>query len=134
MIDCQINFVVSSFPSRISGDPRANIALSRALAFLLTARHLPPNDVARTPSAAGPSSSSRAPPDHFRTPDHPFSLFEGLAGTICAWADACAVIRNRLRKDILEASGVDSDTTAQPHSRRVLGIPGMGGYRVHGAL
>jgi hypothetical protein len=32
----------------------------------------------------------------YRRPDHPYSLFEGLAGAVCAWADACVVIRERL--------------------------------------
>jgi len=71
--------------------------LSRALSFLLHATELPPLSQDPTP---------------YRTPDHPYSLFEGLAGAVCAWADACAVIESRL------------------HSKwnpLVLGMPGLGG-------
>lgn len=32
----------------------------------------------------------------YRRPDRPYSLFEGLAGAVCAWADACVVIKERL--------------------------------------
>lgn len=57
----------------------------------------------------------------YRTPDHPYSLFEGLSGTICAWLDACVLIRQRL---------------SAPNEKvgQMLGIPGIGGARVHGLL
>lgn len=77
----------------------SNDQLSRALAFLLHATELPPL-----------STSSRL---GYRTPDRPFSLFEGFAGAVCAWADACAVIQNRRL----------SGSRTSP----VLGFPGMGG-------
>ncbi|KAH8116097.1 hypothetical protein DFH11DRAFT_1506897 [Phellopilus nigrolimitatus] len=98
------------------GTPEADISLSRALAFLLHARELPP---LATPSA------HTSP---YRTPDHPYSLFEGLAGTVCAWVDACVIIRERLAETGENRPGGD-----RPRGP-VLGIPGLGGASAHGIL
>jgi hypothetical protein len=101
----------------------ADYFLSRALAFLLVARDTPPF----------------ATDSPYRMPDNPLSLFEGLAGTICAWAEACVVIKARLARMQLHA---------QKHSRKnpyedgnlatdrvdILGIPGLGGLGPHGLL
>ncbi|KAG9000400.1 hypothetical protein FRB94_005454 [Tulasnella sp. JGI-2019a] len=76
-----------------------DLQLSRALAFLVHATELPPL-----------STQSRLP---YRTPDHPFSLFEGLSGAVCAWADACTIIEARL----------SNGRQISP----VLGLPGLGG-------
>ncbi|KAF2432205.1 hypothetical protein EJ08DRAFT_138558 [Tothia fuscella] len=35
--------------------------------------------------------------DRYRMPDHPHSLFEGLAGTVWAWAEACIFLEAKLR-------------------------------------
>ena len=84
-----------------------NTSLSRALALLLKSTELPP-------LAPGESSP-------FRTPDHPYSLFEGLAGAVCAWLDACVIIRGNL----------DKGTTS---TKMVLGFPGFGGVGANGYL
>lgn len=86
----------------LSGDDKN---LSRGLAFLLHATQLPPL-----------SSSSNYP---YRTPDHPWSLFEGLAGAVCAWADACVILEEKLQK---------------PTKAKVLGMPGLGGLGAIGIL
>ena len=77
------------------------------LAFLLKSTELPP----LVPGESSP----------FRTPDHPYSLFEGLAGAICAWLDACVIIRGYLNKE----------TTS---TTMVFGFPGFGGAATHGYL
>lgn len=35
--------------------------------------------------------------EKYRTPDHPYSLFEGLAGTVLVWSEAVRLIEKRLR-------------------------------------
>ncbi|KAL1955793.1 hypothetical protein VTO42DRAFT_8113 [Malbranchea cinnamomea] len=60
--------------------------LSRGLTFLLHARQTQP--FKRHGIGGGL---------HYRMPDAPYSLFEGLAGTVTAWADACVVISARLK-------------------------------------
>lgn len=99
--------------------------LSRALAFLLHARNTPPYD-----------KSS----DTYRVPDHPFSLTEGLAGTVCAWADACVAIQARLRKIQLEAQGpiseaaLKKDAVFRELESRQLGFPTLAYHRPTGLL
>jgi hypothetical protein len=85
----------------------ADYFLSRALAFLLAARDTPPF-----------ATESR-----YRMPDNPFSLFEGLAGTICAWSEACAVIKARLNR--MEDPSTDPRSAFEGCS--ILGFPGLGG-------
>lgn len=61
-------------------------------------------------------------------PDTPYSLFEGLAGTICAWAEACVVITTRLRKlEKLERAGINIKGDIDKEDEYELGIPGLGG-------
>lgn len=79
--------------------------LGKALAFMVHAMELPP--MAKHPILA------------YLTPDHPYSLFEGLAGAICAWADTCAVIRNTLDKKQVAP---------------ILGVLGLGGLGPSGML
>lgn len=87
-----------------------NIALSQSIAMLLQATRLPPLDDSQDAL-------------QYRTPDHPASLFEGLAGAITAWLDACVAIRALLQED------------KTPHPvLKVLGIPGLGGIVAHGLL
>ena len=62
--------------------------LSQALAFLIEATKTPPFGTSEV----------------YRMPHKPYSLFEGLAGTICAWAEACVVIVTRLRMVEVEDS------------------------------
>lgn len=103
--------------------------LSRALALLLEARETKPY-----------SSGSRKTSREYRMPDRPYGLFEGLAGNVCAWAEACAVIEARLRKMELEEEGkaapgtFKKDEIFQEHMRRQLGFPGVGGYEPKGFL
>ncbi|KAL3482103.1 hypothetical protein BJX99DRAFT_252818 [Aspergillus californicus] len=95
--------------------------LSRALAMLLHARETRPYNRAETGN-------------EYRVPDHPYSLFEGLAGTVCAWADACAVLQARLRK--MELAGVDvkKDQKFKEYIQQQLGFPFLGGNGVAGVL
>jgi hypothetical protein len=95
--------------------------LSRALAFMMLARECPPYS-----SALGITSSY-----DFRTPDRPFSLYEGLAGQLCAWAETCAVIKGRLRqmdlaadKDVSRAE-IEGDRIFTKCLIQQLGFPGL---------
>jgi hypothetical protein len=76
---------------------------SRALAFLVHSTDLPPLEL------HGPS------PAPYREPDAPYSLFEGLAGAVCAWADACAAIQAII------------DPRPEHPPSQVFGLPGLGG-------
>ncbi len=101
----------------------ADYFLSRALAFLLAARDTQPF-----------AASSL-----YRMPDNPFGLFEGLAGTICAWSEACAVITARLK--IMQMLGEEppqrtprEDESFAAIRGTILGFPGLGGMGPHGLL
>jgi hypothetical protein len=114
-----------------SEDLTGDYFLSRALAFLLLARESPPYN-----TALGIGSRY-----DFRMPDRPYSLFEGLAGIICAWAEACAVIQARLRKmDVEDGTASISSTTLNDDEifkKRMLqhlGFPGLGGRGPTGLL
>lgn len=100
----------------------ADYFLSRALAFLLAARDAPP-------------FATNSP---YRMPDNPFSLFEGLAGTICAWSEACVVIGARLARMQEQAEGRSLQTREDSHHTAdrgvILGFPGLGGMGPHGVL
>ena len=104
-----------------------NYFLSRALAFLLHARETRPYNTSPDPSAKD-----------YRMPDDPYCLFEGLAGTVCAWTDACAAIEARLRKMELEETGIFSTSTLKDDSvfrglvQRQLGFPALGGHGATG--
>lgn len=108
----------------------ADYFLSRALAFLLHARESRPY-----------SNSSKSSRD-FRMPDSPYCLFEGLAGTVCAWAEACATIEARLRKmeldrkssNINATSAFEDDGVFQDLVRQQLGFPALGGHGVTGVF
>ncbi|KAL2001615.1 hypothetical protein VTN02DRAFT_1524 [Thermoascus thermophilus] len=101
--------------------------LSRALALLLEARETRPY-----------SSGTRKTARDYRMPDDPYSLFEGLAGNVCAWAEACAVIEARLRKMELEDEGkvnaFTRDQIFREHTERELGFPGLGGHGPRGLI
>lgn len=86
--------------------------LSRALALLLLARESPPYSTAM----GIPSSYD------FRLPDRPYNLFEGMAGELCAWAEACVAIQARLCK-----LGPDRDPVMmRKYRERELGFPCLG--------
>ncbi|KAE8350996.1 putative lanthionine synthetase C family protein [Aspergillus coremiiformis] len=105
--------------------------LSRALTLLLHARETPPYN-----------TSPRASSNVYRMPDHPFSLHEGLSGTVCAWADACVAIQARLRKMDLELEGNEPvleaalrmDPTFKELTSRQLGFPAIAYHRPTGLL
>jgi hypothetical protein len=64
-------------------------------------------------------------------PDNRFSLFEGLSGSMCAWADACAVIQVRIRSIELKHAGkniaaIEQDEEIQCRLQHQLGVPGFG--------
>jgi hypothetical protein len=96
--------------------------LSRALAFLLHARDTRPYNTTPAPSDRD-----------YRLPDDPWSLFEGLPGTVCAWADACAIVQAKLRKMELGAMAY-TDPAFQSARRSQLGFPGLGGNGAPGVF
>ena len=68
----------------------------------------------------------------YRMPDHPFSLFEGLAGTLCAWSEACSLVRQKLRVLELENTGagqeiIEKDSVLAGLRSKQLGFPCLGG-------
>jgi hypothetical protein len=73
--------------SMMEDETTGDYFLSRAIAMLLHARETRPYN--QSPGTGNPE---------YRMPDMPSSWFEGLAGTVCAWAEACAFIEARLRK------------------------------------
>lgn len=97
--------------------------LSRALAFLRQATKIQPLNTES---------------DEYRMPDKAYGLYQGLSGTICAWAEACVVLVARLRKlDLHEQSGEGNwqeDEFFKKHSLHKLGFPTLGGTRVTGLL
>ncbi|KAL4782880.1 hypothetical protein BJX76DRAFT_274910 [Aspergillus varians] len=105
-------------PEMLTGD----FFLSRALAMLLHCRETRPYN--QSPETAS---------NKYRMPDNPYSLFEGLSGTVCAWADACAVIMARLRQ--MEV-GVDfnQDAVFRECIQQQLGFPCLGRTRTTGLL
>ena len=90
----------------------AKTTLSRALTFLVHATELPP--IVQDPLLP------------YGIPDHPYSMFEGLAGAVCAWADACVIIKTFLDGD----DDGEGDAMIAP----VLGLPGMGGFGPMGII
>jgi hypothetical protein len=103
--------------------------LSRALAFMLHSRETRPYNTV-------PANTDR----DYRMPDDPYSLFEGLAGNVCAWADTCAVLQARLRsaeysrKNDGSSVGLTEDSIFQEAASRTLGFPLIGGNGAHGLL
>ena len=101
--------------NRMSGD----YFLSKALAFLLQAIK---------------TQSFSTALNEYRMLDKPYSLYEGSAGTISAWAEACVILVVRLRKMTLDnESGGKSwreDELLQKHCLYELGFPTLGGIRV----
>lgn len=93
--------------------------LSRAIAFLLEARNTQPFH-----------TDEPSTPQHYRMPDNPYSLFEGLAGTVCAWAEACVVITAKLQKMenymAERDGGFGSDREFRNSLQDELGMPGLG--------
>lgn len=99
------------------GNKDSDCFLSRALTLLLLARETPPYSTALDiPSRYD-----------FRTPDRPYSLYEGLAGELCAWAEACAVAHARLCKEA-------GQTESQKIKQKTLGLPCLGGNGVKGIM
>ncbi|KAF3480129.1 uncharacterized protein GIQ15_05476 [Arthroderma uncinatum] len=92
--------------------------LSRALAFLLHARKTQPFNTHTYEESI-----------QYRMPDHPYSLYEGLSGTLVAWSEACVVISARLRKMAVDEDighgAFDSDGEFRRDLRHVLGMPGL---------
>ncbi|KAJ5908920.1 hypothetical protein N7495_001602 [Penicillium taxi] len=95
--------------------------LSKALAFMLHSRETRPYNI--TPVS---------PERDFRMPDDPYCLFEGLAGTVCAWAETCGVLQARLRKLELPEGELENDVSFQTARRAELGFPFIGGNGVVG--
>ncbi|KAI5289490.1 hypothetical protein KEM54_003789 [Ascosphaera aggregata] len=83
--------------------------LSVALAMLPYTTKAPP--LAKQPFAANMS---------FRMPDHPWSLFEGLSGTVCLWAEVASIVRTKLSLLRHELSDDEECMTFD-----LLGFPGL---------
>ncbi|PYH99246.1 lanthionine synthetase C family protein [Aspergillus ellipticus CBS 707.79] len=99
--------------------------LSKVLSFMLQARETPPYYNPATPGS-----------EIYRLPDHPFSLTEGLAGTVCAWADTCVAIRMRMESMYLcevrpnrSSSSSKTEPTFQELETLQLGIPTLAYHR-----
>ncbi|KAJ5130828.1 uncharacterized protein N7515_006867 [Penicillium bovifimosum] len=115
--------------NQLSALPKADVSqkltgdffLSKALAFMLQARETKPYNTSSTASGRD-----------YRMPDEPYSLFEGLAGNLCAWADTCAILQARLRRmDLvrqgMSTSSLSNDPLFQDALHRQLGFPALGG-------
>lgn len=118
---------IESLPhTEISQKLDSGYFLSRALSFMLHARETKPYD------------KSESSDKDYRMPDEPYSLFEGLAGTICAWADTCAVLQARLRKmelvdqGVCMKNGLPRDPVFQNAMSRQVGFPALGGNAAMG--
>ena len=110
------------------GNQFSDYFLSRALSLLLLARESPPYSTAlKIPSSY-----------NFRTPDRPYSLYEGLAGELCAWAETCVVIKTRLCKLKLDEEGKvltpPGKKELQQYKVRELGFTCLGGNGPKGIL
>ncbi len=106
-------------PEMLSGD----YFLSRALAMILHARETQPYNHAKSSGTAS---------NDYRLPDHPYSLFEGLAGMLCAWGETVAVLRARLRK--MELGEAGEDEAFKKCIQQQLGFPCLGGNGAVGVL
>ncbi|RAH44343.1 lanthionine synthetase C family protein [Aspergillus brunneoviolaceus CBS 621.78] len=98
--------------------------LARALALLLEAQKTPPyNDSKRDSSL-------------YRMPDRPYSLAEGLAGTVCAWANACVILQSRLRSMHIQndSSSHNMDAVFQEYELQKLEIPMLAYHKPTGLL
>lgn len=114
---------LSALPNaEMSQDLTSDFFLSKALAFMLHARETKPYNTSPAPSDKD-----------YRMPDEAYSLFEGLAGNVCAWADTCAVLQARLRKmelveqGVCATSGLSRDPVFRDAFKRQLGFPALGG-------
>ncbi|RDW67412.1 lanthionine synthetase C family protein [Aspergillus mulundensis] len=106
----------STDPNTIEDNLTGDEFLSRALAMLLHARETQPYN-------ASPETAS----NDYRIPDHPYSLFEGLAGIVCAWAEACVLISARLRKAEVGPENIGHDHVFRECMQQQLGFPFLGG-------
>jgi hypothetical protein len=95
-------------------DEQTDGHLAAALAMLLEARATPPFN----PDAT-----------KYRMPDDPWSLFEGLAGLLCAWSEASALVTLKLEVLRLKTEGIlDAGLIAKSEEiarlqQRLLGFP-----------
>jgi hypothetical protein len=100
-------------------DSSTDRLLSYGLAMLMEARETLPFSRANLGSEATKNERE------YRMPDHPYSLFEGLAGTVCAWLEACIVIEAKLK--IMARGGVDDNEEYSRYQHHRLGFPCIGG-------
>ncbi|KAJ5257075.1 hypothetical protein N7478_013179 [Penicillium angulare] len=100
--------------------------LSKALTFILHSRETRPYN----------SQECTTADKDYRMPDDPYSLSEGLAGNVCAWAEACAVIQARLRKMELSKTGfsLEEDLAFKQAICCELGFPFVGGNGATGLI
>ncbi|KZP00922.1 hypothetical protein CALVIDRAFT_217446 [Calocera viscosa TUFC12733] len=67
-----------------------SLSLGRGLAMLRYATGMPPLNMDQSEQSLTLPNGEPA----FRTPDHPYYLFQGLAGSVCVWADALVLLNN----------------------------------------
>lgn len=97
--------------------------MSKSIALLLAAQETRPLSDPETPIATS---------NLYRMSDNPYSLFEDLSGTLCAWAEACIAIRIKLRHKSLVAEGLSDhqiivDKEILRLQERQVGFPCIGG-------
>lgn len=117
--------ISSPLASDFSKELTPDFFLSKALAFMLHSRETRPYNTA-----------SASADKEYRMPDDPYSLYEGLAGNICAWAETSAVLQAKLRKMELSAKGIsyEDDRVFQQAMHSQLGFPLIGGNGAVGIL
>jgi hypothetical protein len=72
-------------------DESTDAFLSKGLAMLLEAQHTLPF------SSSGTNGEGENANKTYQLPDHPYSLLNGLAGTVCAWSQACVLVQTKIR-------------------------------------
>ncbi|KIV99957.1 uncharacterized protein PV09_08470 [Verruconis gallopava] len=96
------------------GDTSTDGYLAAALAMLLEAKSTPPFCSGET---------------RYRMPDRPWSLFEGLAGVLCAWSEASLLIKlklkvmDRTKQGMVDPTLLAKDEEIKELQRRLLGFP-----------
>jgi hypothetical protein len=71
-------------------DEKTDQFLSKGLTMLLEAQYTLPFASSRTGEVGANAMRT------YHLPDHPYSLMGGLAGTVCAWSQACVLIQSKI--------------------------------------
>lgn len=95
-------------------DSKTDDRLAAGLAMLLEARSTPPLTTDES---------------KYRMPDHPWSLFEGLTGLLCAWSEATILVKMKMKVLELKERGIVSmkdlgkDEELGALRKKLLGFP-----------